>query len=50
MNKAYKGTYLLGCQVNKHPAGGNVGNSPGSHANNIYSSGSGKLTEVQLYM
>ena len=32
MNKAYKGTYILGCQVNKHPAGGNVGNSPGSHA------------------
>ena len=27
-----------------------VGNSPGSHANNIYSPGTDKLTEVQLYM
>ena len=31
-------------------AGWIVGNSPGSRANNIYSPGSGKLTEVQLYM
>ena len=27
-----------------------VGSSPGSHANNIYSPGSDKLTEVLLYM
>ena len=27
-----------------------VGNSPGSHANNVYSPCSDKLTEVQLYM
>ena len=27
-----------------------VGNSPGSHANHIYSPGSDKLTEVHLYM
>ena len=27
-----------------------MGNSPGSCANNIYSPGSDKLTEVQLYM
>ena len=26
-----------------------VGNSPGNHANNIYSPGSDKLPEVQLY-
>ena len=27
-----------------------MGNSPGSRANNIYSPGSDKLTEVQFYM
>ena len=27
-----------------------MGNSPSRHANNIYSSGSDKLTEVQLYI
>ena len=27
-----------------------VGNSPGSRANNIYSPGTDKLTEMQLYM
>ena len=27
-----------------------VGNSPGSRANNLYSPGSDKFTEVQLYM
>ena len=34
-----------------YPAVGRiVSYSPGSRANNIYSSGSDKLTEVQLYM
>ena len=34
-----------------HPTvGWTKGNSPGSRANNIYSSGSEKLTEESLYM
>ena len=34
-----------------YPAASRIlGNSPGSHANNIYLPGSDKLTEVQLYM
>ena len=34
-----------------HPViGWIVANSPGSHANNIYSPGSDNLAEVQLYM
>ena len=48
MNKAYNS-----CLFTRpiHPAvGWIVGNSPGNRANNIYSSGSDKLTEVQLYM
>ena len=52
MNKAYvTGAYIPGCRINKHPAVGRiVGNSRGSGANNIYSPGSDKLTEVQVYM
>ena len=54
MNKAHNRrlfTRLPGKYAPVHPAvGWIVDNSPGSRANNIYSSGSGKLTEVQLYM
>ena len=43
MIKVYK-------QVLNYPAVGLiVGNSPGGRVNNIYSPGSDKLTEVQLY-
>ena len=54
MNKAYTRclfTRLPGILVPVHPAvGWIVGYLPGSHANNIYSPGSDKLTDVQLYM
>ena len=54
MNKAYNRclfTRLPGKYAPVHPAvGWIVGTSPGSHANNIYSPGSDKMTEVQLYM
>ena len=49
MIKAYYTARPFTCSV--HPAvRWIVGNSPGSCANNIYSPGSDKLTEVQLYM
>ena len=41
-------TKLPGCRVNKHLFM-DSGQTPGSHANNIYAPGSDKLTEVQLY-
>ena len=54
LNKAYNRclfTRLSGKLAPVHPAVWWVlGNSPGSCANNIYSPGSDKLTEVQLYM
>ena len=54
MNKAYNRclvTRLPGKKAHVHPAvGWIVCNSPGSRANNIYSPGSDKLIEVQLYM
>ena len=54
VKKAYKRclfNWLPGKYAPVHPAvGWIVGNSPGSRANNIYSLGSGRLTDVQLYM
>ena len=54
MNKAHNRclfTRLLGKYAPVKPAGGwIVGKSPGSRANNIYSPGSGKLTEKQLHV
>ena len=52
MNKACNRslfTRLPGKEISVHPAiGWIVGNSSGSRANNIYSPGNNKLTEVQL--
>ena len=54
MNKAYNRclfTRLPGKKAPVHPVVGCiVHNSPGSHANNIYSPASDKLTKEQLYM
>ena len=54
MNMTYNGclfTRLPGKYAPVHPAvGWLVGDSPDSRANNIYSPGSDKVTEVQFYM
>ena len=48
VNKANNSAYFPGCRPGSRADSDNI--SPDSRANNIYSPGSDKLTEVQLYM